>query len=261
MTTGYILHVKELRKHFGGLKAIEDVNFKVREGSIVSIIGPNGAGKTTLFNCLTGLIRPDSGHIYLGDKDITGHQPHEIVRCGIARTFQNIRLFRKMTVLENVLVGEHIHLKTGLLQAILRGRQYNQMEQEAVQMAMEYLSLVGLEDRAFMPAFNLPYGDQKRLEIARALAAKPSLILLDEPTAGMNPQETSGIMELILRLQKIGKTIILIEHDMKVVMGISETIIVLDHGVKIAEGTPDTVRMDPLVIEAYLGSGNLVKTM
>lgn len=254
-----IIEVKDLTKHFGGLRALEEVSFKVREGSIVSVIGPNGAGKTTLFNCLTGLTRPTSGHIYLKDKEITGLPPHEIVRYGVARTFQNIRIFKEMTVLENVMVGEHIHIKTGLLSTIMRGKGFRSKEQEAADLAMEYLGFVGLEDRANTAAFNLSYGDQKRLEIARALATKPSILLLDEPTAGMNPQETSAVMELILRLQKIGKTIILIEHDMKVVMGISEMIVVLDHGVKIAEGTPDVVRMDPLVIEAYLGRGSLVE--
>lgn len=254
-----IIEIKDLTKHFGGLRALEEVSFKVREGSIISVIGPNGAGKTTLFNCLTGLTRPTSGHIYLGEREITGLPPHEIVRHGIARTFQNIRIFKEMTVLENVMVGEHIHIKTGLLSSIIRGRGFKSKEQEAVDLAMEYLGFVGLADSAYTPAFNLSYGDQKRLEIARALATKPDILLLDEPTAGMNPQETSTIMELILRLQKIGKTIILIEHDMKVVMGISEMIVVLDHGVKIAEGTPDAVRMDPLVVEAYLGRGSLVE--
>lgn len=255
----FILEVKDLTKHFGGLRALEEVSFKVKEGSIVSVIGPNGAGKTTLFNCLTGFTKPTSGHVYIWDRDITGLQPHEIVHYGVARTFQNIRVFKDMTVLENVMVGEHIHIKTGLLSSIIRNRGFKSREKDAVDLAMEYLGFVGLEDRASTVAGNLSYGDQKKLEIARALAAKPFILLLDEPTAGMNPQETSAIMELILLLQRMGKTIILIEHDMKVVMGISETIVVLDHGVKIAEGSPDVIRTDPLVIEAYLGRGSLVE--
>lgn len=249
----YILDVRDLTRHFGGLRAIEDVSFKVKEGSIISIIGPNGAGKTTLFNCLTGLVRPTKGTVYLGDRDITSLGPHEIVKQGIARTFQNIRLFKDMTVLENVMVGGHLRIKTGLIHAIIRNKDFIEKERDAKEKAMEYLGLVGLEESAHMPAKSLSYGDQKRLEIARALATEPVLLLLDEPTAGMNPFETSEIMALIKRLQSLGKTIIIIEHDMKVVMGISEMIVVLDHGVKIAEGSPDEIKNDPLVIEAYLG--------
>lgn len=251
----YLLDVRDLTKHFGGIKALEEVSFKVRRGSIVSIIGPNGAGKTTLFNCLTGLTRPTGGNIHLFDFDITGHSPHSIVGLGIARTFQNIRLFKEMTVLENVMVSQHLKIGSGFLKILIRHRDYITEESNAVLKAMEYLDLVGLSDSADILSLNLPYGDQRRLEIARALATEPTILLLDEPTAGMNPQETSGIMDMIKKLQIKGKTVILIEHDMKVVMGISETIIVLDHGVKIAEGPPDAIKNDPLVIEAYLGRG------
>jgi branched-chain amino acid transport system ATP-binding protein len=251
----YLLEVRELTKHFGGIRALEEVSFKVKKGSITSIIGPNGAGKTTLFNCLTGLTKPTRGVIHLADADITGRSPHRVVALGIARTFQNIRLFRDMTVLENVMVSQHQQMHSGLLRILARHRSFLSEEENARRRALEYLGLVGLEYVADTPSFNLPYGDQRRLEIARALATEPSILLLDEPTAGMNPQETSEVMEIIRNLQKLGKTVILIEHDMKMVMGVSETIVVLDHGIKIAEGTPDMIKNDPLVIEAYLGKG------
>jgi branched-chain amino acid transport system ATP-binding protein len=249
----YFLEVRDLTKHFGGIRAIEEVSFRVPQGSIMSIIGPNGAGKTTLFNCLTGLTRPTKGAIHFTDTNITGYPPHAIVKLGIARTFQNIRLFKEMTVLDNILVSRHMRMKAGFIDAVLRVRGFLSEEKMARERALEYLDFVGLRDMAEIPSLNLPYGDQRRLEIARALATEPAVLLLDEPTAGMNPQETSEIMEMIRRLQKLGKTVVLIEHDMKVVMGISESIVVLDHGVKIAEGTPDAIRNDPLVIEAYLG--------
>ncbi len=251
----YLLEVRDLTKHFGGVKALEQVSFKVRENSIVSIIGPNGAGKTTLFNCLTGLTKRTRGTIHLMDSNITDLSPHHIVRLGIARTFQNIRLFREMTVLDNVLVSQHLKIEAGLAKIVLKHKDFLREEREAAEKAMEYLALVGLQRRSDLPSFSLPYGDQRRLEIARALATEPALLLLDEPTAGMNPQETSEIMEIIRRLQKLGKTVVLIEHDMRMVMGISETIIVLDHGVKIAEGPPEAIRNDSMVIDAYLGRG------
>ncbi len=250
-----LLEVRELTKRFGGVRALEDVSFRVKEGSIVSIIGPNGAGKTTLFNCITGHTRPTKGVVRFSGRDITGMPPHAIVKAGIARTFQNIRLFREMSVLENVLVFRHLRMRSGLLSILAQRRHFLKEEDEARCWALEYLGLVGLENVEDIPAYNLPYGDQRRLEIARAIAAEPTVILLDEPTAGMNPQETGEIMEMIRRLQKLGKTVILIEHDMRVVMGISETIVVLDHGVKIAEGPPEAIRNDPMVIEAYLGRG------
>ncbi len=249
----YLLEVRDLTKHFGGIKAVEEVSFKVREGSIMSIIGPNGAGKTTLFNCLTGLTKPTKGKIYFLDKDLASLPPHSIVKLGIARTFQNIRLFREMTVLENVMVAQHSKAKSGLFGSILRPQGFIDEEKTIKEKSIEYIELVGLEDFTNTIAGNLPYGSQRRLEIARALATEPRMVLLDEPTAGMNPQETSEMMDIMKRLQEFGKTIILIEHDMKVVMGISDRIIVLDHGIKIAEGLPDEVRRDQMVIEAYLG--------
>ncbi|NCO82865.1 MAG: ABC transporter ATP-binding protein [Nitrospirae bacterium CG_4_10_14_3_um_filter_44_29] len=249
----YLLEVRDLTKHFGGIRAIDEVWFRAKEGSIMSIIGPNGAGKTTLFNCLTGITRPTKGVISFFDREITRLGRDSIVKLGVARTFQNIRLFREMTVIENVMVSQHCRTRSGLLSAIIRSSSFRDEEKAIREKALEYLELVGLEAYPDTIASSLPYGSQKRLEIAKALATEPRLILLDEPTAGMNPQETGAMMGLIKKLQGLGKTIILIEHDMKVVMGISENIVVLDHGMKIAEGTPSEIKCNPMVIEAYLG--------
>jgi branched-chain amino acid transport system ATP-binding protein len=242
-------------KVFGGLVAVDDVEFSIPRRSIVSIIGPNGAGKTTFFNMLTGLYRPDAGRIAYGGVDITAGRPDLILSLGVARTFQNIRLFSTMSAVENVMVGEHARMNTGLFGSIFRPPWVVREERESRQKARELLEYVGLDPTTFDElAINLSYGDQRRVEIARALASDPKLLLLDEPTAGMNPQESARLTEFMERLrQERGLTILLIEHDMKVVMGVSERITVLDHGQKISEGTPQEVRSDDRVIEAYLG--------
>jgi len=248
-----VLEIKKISKNFGGIQALTDVSFSIEQGEVLGLIGPNGAGKTTMFNMITAMFPPSSGEIVFMGQPLSGLKPHEITKRGICRTFQNIRLFSELTVRENVMVGNHCRLTTGVLQSVFRTKYQKQEEENVLKSSDEILEIVGLSEYSQTIAKNLSYGQQRRLEIARALASRPTLLLLDEPAAGMNEKETNDLFDLIKKIQALNITILLIEHDMPLVMRICSRIVVLNFGKKIAEGTPSSIQNNKEVIEAYLG--------
>lgn len=251
-----LLHTEHVTQRFGGLTALSDITVDLNQGEIVGIIGPNGAGKTTFFNVLTGIYTPTEGKVFLDGEDITGKMPHEIAKLGMTRNFQNIRLFSNMTIIENIMAGMYCRKKATVLDSLFHTKRHREEEKATEQEALKYLDIVGLSDYRYDMATSLPYGQQRKLEIGRALASDPKVLLLDEPAAGMNDQETLDLADFILKLRDRGSSIILIEHDMRLVMNVCDRIYVLNYGAQIAQGTPDEVKRNPEVITAYLGEGD-----
>lgn len=249
-----LLQVSGLCMRFGGLLAVRDIEFRVTPNEVLAIIGPNGAGKTTVFNCLSGFYRPTSGTILFDGRNVSGASSHTMARRGVVRTFQNVRLFRQLTALENLLVAQHQHLRTGLLAGLFKSAAYRAAESAAMENAAEWLDFMGLRDYANRPSGQLPYGHQRKLEIARCMITRPRILMLDEPAAGLNPSEKQDLSKIIEQLRsRFGVAVLLIEHDTSLVMGVSDRILVMDYGQAIAQGTPDEIRTDPRVIKAYLG--------